>query len=89
MLKGINMNKYFLYEIMKLDSDNSLSLTNSIVLLSKYVDVKLMNSEDNNLYYTCKVDDILKSNIDNEELIEIRNGGWELSNDKECLIKKL
>ena len=85
----MDLRKYYLDEIMKLDSDNSIGLSNSVVKLEKYADVVLKNDENNNLFFECKVEDILNSEISNEELIMLRNGGWEYNKEKNCLTKKL
>ena len=88
----MDFKKYYLDEIMKLDIDNSSEnngMLNTLLMLRKYVEVKFLTNESNELYYQCEVNDILNSNISNEELITLRNNGWEYSKDKACLIKKI
>lgn len=83
----MDLNKYILYEIMKVDSDGSTSLFNSLNVLGNKVKVDLLSDEKHTLYYQANISDILKSDLDTDEIIYIRNGGWELSEDKESLIK--
>lgn len=80
------MNRYVFDEIMKLPSDNSVSVSNSIVKLFGLVSIKLlneMNTEFNKctLFYQVSINDILKSKITNDDLVFIRNAGWEIKGD--------
>lgn len=81
------MNRIFLEEIMKLKSNNDFGLFSSLNILKKYVNVDLLMNEKNELYYSVNVNNILLSDISSDELIDIRNSGWELSSDKKFLIK--
>lgn len=81
------MNRIFLEEIMKLKSNNDFGLFSSLNILKKYVNVDLLMNEKNELYYSVNVNNILLSDISSDELIYIRNSGWELSSDKKFLIK--
>lgn len=81
------MNRIFLEEIMKLKSINDFGLFSSLNILKKYVNVDLLMNEKNELYYSVNVNNILLSDISSDELINIRNSGWELSSDKKFLIK--
>lgn len=81
------MNRIFLEEIMKLKSSNDFGLFSSLNILKKYVNVDLLMSEKNELYYSVSVNNILLSDISSDELINVRNSGWELSSDKNFLIK--
>ena len=83
------MNEYILNEIMSLKPDYSTSLINSYLTLSKYVNISLINDENNKLFYSCPIEELLNSNIEIEELIYVRNGNWELDSQKKCLIKKI
>lgn len=81
------MNRVFLEEIMKLESNNDFGLFSSLNILKKYVNVDLLMNEKKELYYSVNISDILLSEISSDELINIRNNGWEISNDKKYLIK--
>lgn len=83
------MNEYILNEVMSLKPDYSTSLINSYLTLSKYVNISLINDENNRLFYSCSVEELLNSNVEIEELIYVRNGNWELDSQKKCLIKKI
>lgn len=83
----MELNEYIIYEIMKLESDGSTSLFNSLKMLNEKVKVDLLSDEKYKLYYQAKLSDVLKSDIDADEIIYLRNGGWELSENKEFLIK--
>lgn len=83
------MNKVFFNEIMKLKPNNDFGLFNSLNVLKKYVNIDLLMNEKKELYYSVKINDILLSEISSEELINVRNNGWEISNDKNFLIKTI
>lgn len=83
----MDLNKYILYEIMKVDSDGSTSLFNSLRVLNGKVKVDLLSDEKHSLYYQANISDILKSDLDTEDIIYLRNGGWELSENKEFIVK--
>lgn len=83
------MNKIILEEIMKLPQTEEFGLMCSISILSKYGTVDILQDDKHNLYYQIKVSDILLSDITAEDLMNVRNSGWELSDDKKCLIKKI
>lgn len=83
----MDLNKYILYEIMKVDSDSSTSLFNSLRVLNGKVKVDLLSDEKHSLYYQANISDILKSDLDTEDIIYLRNGGWELSENKEFIVK--
>ena len=74
---------------MKLESDKSVSLFNSLALLNNKVKVDLLQDEKFNLYYQAKIKDILKSDLDADNIISLRNSGWELSDNKEYIVKFL
>lgn len=83
------MNKLIFDEIMKLPSDKEGGVMASIGNLSKYADVKLLTNEKNELYYQADVNDILESEMDEEEMIGLRDVGWEYSQDKKSVVYKL
>ena len=85
----LKVDRYIIEEIMKLECDNSVSHFNSFNLLNSKSFVELINGSDNNLFYRSSIDDIINSDISAEELILIRNGGWELDDSKQFLVKKL
>jgi hypothetical protein len=82
------MNKYIIYEIMKEEPTMEVGLMNTISILSNYDNVKLIQNEKN-LQYQVDIDKLVSNEISYEELIDIRNGGWELSEKKDCLIKNI
>lgn len=81
--------KYLFDEIMKIEPDNSSSLVTTLQTIGEYANVKLDEDEEFNLFYNAKVDDIIDSDITEEELLYVRNGGWEYNNDKKLLIKRI
>ena len=88
----MELNIYILKEIMNVeveDTSDALSNLNGFALMKKYVDVQLINDKDNNLSYQANVSEILESNISVEELITLRQGGWELSEDEQIFFKHL
>lgn len=87
----MELNEYIIAEILSLDCDNSLSLSNALsILMSKYkLKVDLLLNDKYVPYYSVSIKDILSSDIDGEDLINIRNNGWELSSDKKYIVKFL
>lgn len=85
----MDLNEYIVYEIMKLESDNSTSLFNSLNILEGKVKVDLLSDEKHKLYYQANIKDILKTDIDADKIIQLRNGGWELSDNKKHIVKFL
>ena len=88
-IKMDEIKKYYLDEIMKLEPDNETINYEALKILNSYVKVELLMNDKFNTYYICSVEDILNSDISNEELIQIRNNGWQYSDDKKSLIKNL
>lgn len=83
----MELNEYIIYEIMKLESDGSTSLFNSLNILNGKVKVYLLHDENNNLFYQANIKDILKSDLDADKIILLRNGGWEISSDNKNIVK--
>jgi hypothetical protein len=84
----MELNEYIIYEIMKLESDDSTSLMNGLNKL-KDIKVDLLQTEDYKLFYQTSIKDILNTDLDGEDIIYLRNGGWELSEDKKYIVKFL
>ena len=84
----MELNEYIIYEIMKLESDYSTSLINGISKLGN-LKIDLLYTKEYNLFYQVKIEDILKSDLEAEDIIYLRNGGWELSEDKKYIVKFL
>ena len=84
----MELNEYIIYEIMKLDSDGSTSLFNSLRVFGD-IKVDLLHDENNVLFYQAKISDILKNKLTTDDMIYLRNGGWELSENKEYIVKFL
>ena len=84
----MELNEYIIYEIMKLESDNSTSLFNSLRVFGD-IKVDLLHDENNVLFYQVKISDILKNKLTTDDIFYLRNGGWELSENKEYIVKFL
>ena len=84
----MELNEYIIYEIMKLESDNSTSLFNSLRVFGD-IKVDLLHDENNVLFYQVKISDILKNKLTTDDIFYLRNGGWELSEDKKYIVKFL
>lgn len=90
MLKYIKMTLETIESIMSLPKEDPCSVGLSIRMLAKHTPICLLLKDDNTNYYQVKVQDILESDITNEEMVEaITIGGWLLSNDKETLLRKI
>lgn len=82
-------NKYVLEELMKIPSTDTTSLFSSLNILRQYGDVILTQNENFDTIYQMNIDDLWCHDIDDDTLLKIRNGGWEISQDGNCLIKNL
>lgn len=81
------VNTYIFNEIMSQKSNHSITLSISLSLISNYTtNIELLQDDKFNIYYRVLVSDLLKHDIDNDILLELNQGGWELSNDKKFLV---
>ena len=85
------LNEYLIRDLLSLENDNSVSLTNALsVLINDYhINVELLMNDNYEPYYVIKVEDVIKSNMAMEDLLYIRNNGWELSSDRKYIVKFL
>jgi hypothetical protein len=85
------LNEYLIRDLLSLENDNSVSLTNALsVLINDYhINVELLMNDDYEPYYVVNVEDVIKSNMAMEDLLYIRNNGWELSSDRKYIVKFL
>lgn len=85
------LNEYLIRDLLSLENDNSVSLTNALsVLINDYhINVELLMNDDYEPYYIINVEDVIKSNMAMEDLLYIRNNGWELSSDRKYIVKFL
>jgi hypothetical protein len=80
-------NIHMFYEILSQKCEHEITLIISLSLMKKYVPhIELLQDNKFNPYYRVKVNDLLKQNIENEELMQLHMGGWELSENKEFLV---
>ena len=90
LLKLIKMvNKYILDEIIKLPSNDSTPMLKTFHILSKCAHIDMVLDDNYDAMYRVKLEDILSSDLTNEELMLIHNGGWTYSKDNEYLVKIL
>ena len=82
---------YVIEEIYKesLSFKEDIGIISSLNAMHKYVPFKLLYDKDNNLYYESNLEELINSNIDQEGIFNLFCYGWELSEDKKCLIKKI
>ena len=67
-------------------SYSSIKLT-SLANISRFVNVRLqMDNKSLDYYYEMNVDDLLKSDMPNDELEVMKEQGWSFSNDNKFLI---
>jgi hypothetical protein len=67
-------------------SYSSIKLT-SLANISRFVNVRLqMDNKSLDYYYEMNVDELLKSDIPNDELEVMKEQGWSFSNDNKFLI---
>ena len=85
------LNEYLIRDLLSLENDNSVSLTNALsVLINDYhINVDLLMNDNYEPYYVINVEDVIKSNMAMEDLLYIRNNGWELSSDRKYIVKFL
>ncbi len=87
----MELNEYLIRDLLSLENDNSVSLTNALsVLINDYhINVELLMNDNYEPYYIINVEDVIKSNMAMEDLLYIRNNGWELSSDRKYIVKFL
>jgi tRNA A22 N-methylase len=87
----MELNEYLIRDLLSLENDNSVSLTNALsVLINDYhINVELLMNDNYEPYYVINVEDVIKSNMAMEDLLYIRNNGWELSSDRKYIVKFL
>jgi hypothetical protein len=85
------INRFILDEIMKLPPNgDDISLFSTLAILHRnQINVDLLTNEKNEIYYSVKVPSILLSEIDTDDLMDLRNAKWEYSEDKQFIIKKI
>lgn len=85
------MEKLLLDEMMKMNKSSDLEgIGNSMRIMAKYAPIELINDDKYNLFYECKLDDVLKSDVDEETMIQmVTQCGWEYSDDKTKLIRRI
>lgn len=83
------MYKELVEEIMSLPITKEYSLLNAIKILNTHGEVNLLQNEDYSLEYKCELSELMESEITPEELMNVRQGGWFLSEDKKYICKKL
>lgn len=83
------MNKYVLKEIMQLPIKQNNNLLHTLRILKKYVEVNLIMDKNNNICYEVDIYDLLLSDIKNEELIEVRENGWQLAENEKKIQKQI
>ena len=83
------MYKELVEEIMSLPITKEYSLLNAIKILNTHGEVNLLQNEDYSLEYKCELSELMESEITSEELMNVRQGGWFLSEDKKYICKKL
>lgn len=86
------INQYILDEAMKLpilNESNNIGLIDTLNLINKYAKVSLKLNDKYEPIYEVNVDEILKSEMEMEDAVKIRYGGFEYSDDKKLLIKKI
>lgn len=85
------LNRIILDEIMKLPLDgDDISDFAILAIFTRYgIKVDLLTNEKNELFYSVKVPEVLLSDIETDDLVNVRNGKWEYNDSKQCIIKKL
>lgn len=85
----MDLTKYYIEEVMKLDSDGSTSLMNGLARFKHKLNVEMkLDEKTYDTYFSVNIDDIINSGMQVEDIIYLRNGGWEMSEDKKFLIRK-
>ena len=87
------MDKDTILKIMSSECDGSDKSQSSgiIGLLSRYSDVTIRMYYENGEYvyrYVSSVKDLASSDITEEELEDVRNNGWNISDDKKYIFKE-
>lgn len=85
------VNELYFEEIMKNvpKSDELYSLGYTLPLIGKYASLTVQGNDKGELHYAVNADELKKSDISNEELIELKSQGWEYDDTKENIILKV
>lgn len=81
------VNEYLFNEIMSIPSEKTISLGLSINKMYQFCkDIKILHDDKYNVYYQVDAK-IVKEQVDDpSDLMELNQGGWVLSEDKNFLI---
>ncbi|MBR6516929.1 MAG: hypothetical protein IKT40_08865 [Bacilli bacterium] len=83
---------YVIEEIIKesLSNQEDVSIMVSLLNIRNFTeDIDLLTDDDNNVLYSVKLKDLIKNGIEESDLFNICCQGWVLSDNKDCLIKKI
>lgn len=81
------MNLEIMKEIFSLPIEEEVGTMRTLSILNKYSTPKLLMDEKFNLVYKVPLEDIIKSDISTDELIEIHQGGWKIDIQTHFLFK--
>jgi glutamine cyclotransferase len=92
-LKNLGDNaKYIIDEIYKESKNHKedVGIMSSLLKINKYAEnIDLLSDENYNIYYKVDLSTMIKNNLEDSNLFEFFSQGWDLSEDKKCLIKKI
>lgn len=81
------INEYTINEIFSTETDKTIPLVVTLDHMSKYTnEIKLLYDSKFNLYYQVEKKSLLDSEAEMENLFELSQGGWKLSENNEFLI---
>lgn len=85
------MDKFLFNEIIRgVPQDEELKLNGyTLPLIGKYARISVQLLDEGHMYYHVNKKELLESDIQADELMELRTQGWELSEDEESVIKKI
>jgi hypothetical protein len=79
-------------DIFSIKPENETGFMFSIALFKKHnvgIELKENFNTDNKLYYRVHLDEVMASDITQDEMVLVRNSKWEITEDKEYLILNL
>lgn len=81
------MDKKRFIEIIESKRDNDASFLSSLKILQNYVDADLKFGENDNVYNSASINELIEKGVTEDDLSYVRNANWILDEKKENLIR--
>lgn len=75
------IDKNLLTAILTLPSNGETLLFESLMIVKNYTDIQLLSNDEGRVYYKAKIDDLLSSDITEDEIKKLNESGWKIEDD--------